>query len=143
MSINWKRGLFRLWLVFSILWLMGGGWLSLSAIKNSQDTSTAFSNFEAGVEKVESGKILPLDFLGPSHPPTPVTIKDATGKEREYFLKYTDEEEYGRLLWKRRTAKMSSVYAVVGTLAPPLLLLILGSAFFWILSGFRGKPPAA
>jgi hypothetical protein len=37
-SINWRRGLFRLWIAASIVWLVGGGVLSQEIVR--RDVST-------------------------------------------------------------------------------------------------------
>jgi hypothetical protein len=159
--MNIKRGLFRLWLVFSIFWIAGVGLLGADTIKADK--------WWKGNEWWEDP---PLAFL-------PVQCGDARGvKDKDYEAQQAFEpwniyrtpstacfytvENFRRLfpeykdlsredLSKKLYAKLDWAPAFDGdrfehtktvtsaALIPPLATLLCGSLIFWAFAGFSSK----
>jgi hypothetical protein len=100
--MKWQRGLFRLWLILSVCWLVAVGastWATLPEVP--------------GWAKEEKGDIV----QGSSS-------REFDPKEFEAFK--TSAE---------RTERIK--YAAVLAFAPPLIVVVLGAAFAWAITGFR------
>jgi hypothetical protein len=120
------RGLFRLWIVVSVIWIggvVGVTWGTFPPAEltdqevglNTRPTECdGKSNDECTAILTRLGKN-PFDAFDPPAPPP---------------------EAEPRYVSKRRSAIS---FAAVAALAPPLVLLILGGAFGWAFRGFRSE----
>jgi hypothetical protein len=97
MAFRVARGLFRLWLVLSVLWIGGVG--------------------------VMTWRTFPIDTWRAAPPPPAGYVLDPR------------PTSYIAALDKERCAAIQS--AILMALAPPALVLALGSALIWAFRGFR------
>lgn len=144
--MNWARGLFRLWLVVSILWVI---FVSLA-----MDTPEAISDYlgngfirtditssevslspigEDAFEAVVDGRSFEFE--------TPVTQQDSAAWAR---MLDSIAEEFNRTATlenarARREAGASILASILTAVLPPLLVFALGISLFWALSGFSGS----
>ncbi len=152
---NWKRGLFRIWFVLSILWVSLWGWLAISDwpdlplkgerfyIKHPDDNPTLEKvlTTETEEEFIKSVKIEgggdPTQFI--YWETTPLGYRTIIGK------KWTDERAKERLrfademITQQTNARQWEHLFNKGSVAViwPLAVLVLGSALAWAFSGFR------
>jgi hypothetical protein len=104
MAVRVARGLFRLWLVLSALWIGGVG--------------------------VETWQTFPVyEFILPSEAPD-----YRPPKPDEFDVNDFDKWVQARAATQRREALWM---AALKSLAPPVLILALGSALIWAFRGFR------
>jgi hypothetical protein len=110
MALRVARGLFRLWLVLSVLWIGGVGVVTWWTFPNKSNPDEFFAkrNPPSSLPR----KFDPDEFLSKGDP--------------EYFAQVVAEEQ-------RATIQFASVLALV----PPIFLLALGSALVWAFRGFR------
>jgi hypothetical protein len=113
MALRVARGLFRLWLVLSVLWIGGVAvvtWRSLP----------------------EDEFILPSE-RGPAAPST--GMFDDLIPKRETVRAFDPSKPYTKVREKERweAVRLASVVALL----PPAFLLALGSALVWAFRGFR------
>jgi hypothetical protein len=106
MSVRWGLGMFRLWVVISLLWLTCfGAFVVIDLRQNPVPMDPSIC------KEIETG-------------PTAIAVcekNQATGIEEA---------------WSRRENE------AVGLVVPPLILMVLGLAFRWVLLGFRSQPAA-
>ena len=123
------RGLLKLWVVLSVCWVLVIGastWstLRVDALVPVPDFATEGTNADSfkpvDPEEVRWGVSIPFDCLSddPRTPPRKCYLEDHS-KERA------------------RQIKTGAVLA----LAPPIVVLILGLAFAWVVKGFRHQQP--
>ena len=125
-SINLHRGLFRLWVVASLVWLVIVGVSVQDEIRRDVSTLTTESrrpprNLLAGQERQSLRKEelseLPAGFV-------PVSPK---GQVAPIPFRFSTTQR----------AQRNLVAAVSGLLLPPILAFALGWAALWIMKGFR------
>lgn len=132
-AMNWRRGLFRLWLVLSVLWIGVVGvitwwkfpvddWVVVSEEPDRNPPPPGFT-----VDKP------PFD---PSKPFTIVKPRPHEFDPDEYLASKRAEDM--RALTKERHSAIW--FASILALLPPALVLALGSALVW---AFRGFTPAS
>lgn len=152
--MNWRNGLFRLWLVLAVVWMAGGMYLTDHGYWRTQILN---ARAEASIEKAK------LDpDLDPNQDPFvaleeemkrrfaaaamelkrrqtgSVWIDDSTPYIDERSEAF--EESYGRYFRaEARLASLKREYRLRNFLVfvPPILILFLGLAFFWIRAGFK------
>jgi hypothetical protein len=123
------RGMFRLWLVASVLWVGGVGIVTLSKFSPS-DPWAAFNPQLAG---------LPPGFVldAPQHNPqsTTINVESPDGVIHQFPDGTTTEviEREMRVYWRNE----GMTHAAKVALIPPALMLVLGSALGWAFRGFR------
>jgi len=115
MATNTKRGLFRIWLVVTVLWLCPMLFLS------GQEYLVALQRSHEYWEVV----IRPPDYV----------LKDDGTKVATHFATPADGEAQSRA--DARDALMRGVLFAFGV---PLILLALGAGAIWAFSGFKPKP---
>lgn len=110
--MNWKRGLFRLWLVGSVIWIALGLYL--------------FSDKFTAMRDVE---VEPMDFIcRPSPCPPNIVNKYACLLYRDSDGRRSCTYEY---LSYRAADQRTRTWAVVGLIAPPIAVPLLGFLVFW------------
>jgi hypothetical protein len=146
--MNWRRGLFRLWLAVSALWLIvvallfypqvvspyiepqayiltNDGFLQLDNVSDSQDHDfkTAYQ-----IEIEFPNKVILF-----AKDDTPKPVLDTQSKSfYERYVKPRDAEV--------TTARWQSLERASATgLLPPLALILLGLVIGWIVSGFKSQ----
>lgn len=122
MSVNLHRGLWRSWIVFSVLWVLGSGIWGYSHYKD--DIALLRSEQEAPPEIVKCGAATD-DALRP--------LCDLQSEFRA-ALKKIDEPRY---LERRDEARSNLIRGGAIILAPPLVILLLIGTALWVVRGFR------
>jgi hypothetical protein len=109
MALRLARGLFRLWLVLTVLWVVG-----------------------VGVVTWSRPPVYDFDWVLPSELPT---IEEANKRLHEPF----DPDQYLREKRdeQRRAAIKAIWFASALAFLPPVFVLVLGSALVWAFRGFR------
>jgi hypothetical protein len=110
--LNYRRGLFRLWVILSVLWIAGVGLVSGSDVYLEFRKVAALDAARSRLREAEArpGEPLKPDELPPEANP---------------FLGF-ELDPWSSL---RRTGAVA--------LLPPLALLALGAALGWVFSGFQ------
>lgn len=150
MKVTWARGFFRVWMLFAVLWLIGGVAVGYGMIAtpyvptksismNNLGEATLYDTYgpqhRALLDAVEAGNAV-ASIVRPGY--VLYTSKTLTAEQLTGFLEQgRSAVEYyvNRETSARRT---SAIVTVLGwTLVPPLVLLALGWAIGWTLAGFR------
>ena len=116
--MNIKRGLFRLWIVFSVPWVVVGGALIWKDLSNQSAGNPENPYYDIQREGEVADKCK-------SDPPTTACIR-------------------ARLELLGHPAKMHSAdkdlsIRILGIFGPPVALLVLGLTGFWVIRGFRNQ----
>ncbi len=148
--MNWRRGLFRLWLAASFLWLVGVG--ALLQEETRRDVSILWAFRDVTEEILEAATSPEKDLLAESppppidlaerslNPPPPIDWVEELRKLEEPDISPCEELNIRRLIARytpHKAAKNGLVVAAFVLLLPPILAFALGWAGLWILRGFR------
>lgn len=124
--MNWKRGLFRLWLFVSLLWLVGAGSLAVlesSPVKEERRTPTAAESAECETQLLldapDSEGSLDFSSYG-----TPLDTTELTPLCSKHIFESV------------RVWKLPEWRVIAAILAVPGLVLGLGVATGWVALGF-------
>jgi hypothetical protein len=112
--MNWRRGLFRLWIVGSVLFVIVVASISYSGIKAEFDAVARAPKAVTDPKLIEQLEVAPWDTK-PFDPD-------------EYLARFDRPNPWASLGWVASIA--------VGI---PLAALILGSSLVWAFSGFAAK----
>jgi hypothetical protein len=113
--MNWKRGLFRLWLVIAVGWIAAATFLWWDDLTCSRCTVVNEAKKPAGYENTTS-------VLLPDGTPVAIQTLDHAAALRAARL----------FIWNEKGS------TILGTaLGPPIALLLLGYTLVWIGRGFR------
>ncbi len=126
LSIDWRRGLFRLWAVASFVWLVIAGAFVQEGIR--WDVSTLMTDRPAAEEWIDSRPLREQILRACRDEP-----RDKRGcrkKERS-----AEERKKARAQQAQR-AQVSLMFSAIVLLIPPVLLFALGWAGLWIMKGF-------
>lgn len=150
--MNWRKGLFRLWLVLAIVWITGGMYLTDHGYWRTQLLN---ARTEASIKKArldpDQDPFVALDEERKRRLTTAVAElkrRQAGSVGINSSTPYIDErskefeESYGPYF--RAEAYLASLkreYRLLNFLVfvPPILILFLGLAFFWIRAGFKPR----
>lgn len=154
-DINWRRGLLRLWLLFSVPWVIFFGYLTFN------ETKTYFErvNIEKKIRALKQGidndktplklpngiRIRLVDvisdkiFIELPHNEQKKALIDLNNK----FAKLDDNEQ-DQFLYALKTNDFSVykgdfIFFSYLTLLPPFLLLGIGTSIYWAFRGFSQK----
>lgn len=140
MALRIARGLFRLWLVLSVLWIGAVGTMTWSQFDVRFLSDEELRWFPAPIRPGE----VPPEF-DPSQPSTVETPAEAAreaalrarvGLPPDAAISYEDAVRADALLRRDQTFALVRSGAQVGLL-PPVLILVVGSSLIWAFRGFR------
>jgi hypothetical protein len=120
--MNFKRGLFRLWCVVSTLWFLLFGSLAIKDALTYLELKRDLAPFFARTESCDQW----LDVA-----------EDATSENKGCYITETESAIHTRV----RNALRSVEWELALALAVPLIILVLGSALYWAISGFKMRTP--
>jgi len=139
-SINFRRGLFRIWIVASVVWLVGGGAVWQKEIRRDVSTlMTAEPATDAVPDVASSWQDSPIVEEVPSPGKWELRAQQIERMNRGMSL----EELRASLVGPKdtrtpsRRAQDSLTFAASVILLPPIFAFALGWAGLWILRGFR------
>jgi hypothetical protein len=119
--MNLRRGLFRLWIVGSALWVLAVAFLSYSEIKAQFETVEAAATLKPVTEQVTDPEVIKRLPPGTLTPVTdPELIKQFEGK--------TTPDP-----WATLGERAGIAFGI------PLAVLALGSSLLWALGGFAAE----
>jgi hypothetical protein len=120
-SISWGRGFFRIWILLSVIWIIGAIWVEIYPPVHSGpppfDETRPFLKVVPGMKPMESL----AECRAAARRDPRVDLENCI----EYFQ---DEQSQTIHRYMRKTS-----WVVV----PPLALLFVGAAIGWALRGFR------
>ena len=149
--MNWARGFFRAWTVFTVLWV-GGFAISVMTDKYISDTVVYFSNgkiMKASYYSEEARELTKLESSGlflsgkfSENPEYTYYVKN-DGVSAEYAARNAGVDKFidddAQLIRDERFARNLNEFLTLG-LGIPALVLIAGTAVGWIFRGFSRKP---
>ena len=133
---NWSRGFFRLWVAFSLFWIMficGAAMVDVVRALRLPPEPPTFALAELEADKK----------CGPSRSPEQIECREEVG------FALTDQEKAAEETWRdayekqqERLDNLAPDLAVVLGLAvlPPLMLLLPGLVIAWVRRGFARTP---
>jgi len=165
-KVNVRRGAFRLWVVGSVLWVLGIGLVSVEGIQDAFKQRAEYDSFEKmlkddtplvpvlcgdarGQLHKDYDPIIPTGSPPPSARPNPF---DTCWYELKVYRRLYPEQhvlsddelfqktysDAGQQPPKPRPRPWSTVWeAVLDALAAPVVVLLVGAALFWALAGFK------
>lgn len=146
--MNIRRGLFRVWIVLSIAWIIAGVALNYQAIANPQlpdqvyvmkDANSGFFKLDNPFDQFDSSFVTAhsarIEF--PNNvslfPAKDVSEAVVRAQAAGFFERYSQPRE-SELSATRLATLSRSVPLIVG---PPLTLLALAAVVGWVVAGFR------
>jgi hypothetical protein len=162
--MNWRRGLFRLWIVGSVLFVIAVAFVSYSEIKKGFDETALQHYLEANTELLvpvlcgEARGVAGTDYTTQPGPwdiyakPNPFdNCWYVISKFRPLYPEYKDlsDKELSKKLHADLGVTIRDLpnpWVTLGVWASiafgvPLVVLILGSSLVWAFSGFATKRP--
>lgn len=151
-KISWSRGLLRLWAVLSII-EVGLVWTILIAdnldpyfpgysVMSNATGDYLYPNFSDDSRKLEAMNQAGVFSKAETSPPLNsaiFTVRGIPSDEQKLYLsraeKALKEKKVTYVSQRRWDAALSSLWAFV----PPAVVLVIGSLFYWALSGFKAK----
>lgn len=165
--MNWKKGLFRIWLVISVIWIVVVGFLSrpdfwyqrysqfrsdyLSVSENERNVDTSICK-QFDLRPWQKYADEPLTFSSPKQPIeimlacTKHLKSEKSDKDHSKILlanmgwSAKDFVEYGAKLGEMNLAYRELKASIIWLTIPPFVLLALGMAVAWAIAGFQRKP---
>ena len=133
---NWSRGFFRLWVAFSLFWIMficGAAMVDVVRALRLPPEPPTFALAELEADKK----------CGPSRSPEQIECREEVGfalTDQEMAAEETWREAYEKR--QERLDNLAPDLAVVLGLAvlPPLMLLLPGLVIAWVRRGFARTP---
>ena len=136
MRANWRRGLFRLWMVGTLIWLVG----AVIALRPDQQVGRYldFQHAEIGKTDTRTRQLVTLIRVHRVNGLAPDEIKtkllegsDLSGDSADRMI------ELEMLLSAKGHAKRQVILFLAIALLPPLILLALGGALSWATRGLQ------
>ena len=143
--MNWKQGLFRVWLVLSALWIAGVCVQAVPSVRKSLEAIYALDGL-AGLDlsKLTDAQMLRFSVLPPPPPGftldgSVVQFPDGGRLSLPQHIAKDAEEFIARCFWEQRWSRWWAAVSdrVLWGFLPPAALLFLGYALFWVSHGFR------
>lgn len=138
---NLKRGLFRLWIVVSALWLLAGGsftfitWKEVSSIKVQTEMNNA--SREKRVAELKAMPPNERERIGETL--YEVTLENSDKSTHTVVLSAKMLRETQELENSLNGSKQRLKETLLLTVVPPLALLGLGASLLWAFSGFKSR----
>jgi hypothetical protein len=121
MSIAWGHGFFRVWVLLSVVWIIGAIWVECNP--PVQSGPPQFDETLPYLKLTPDGKVMK------SLAECQAAAKQDPGVDLQNCVEYFRAEQ-SQAIWRY-------VKWVAWPLVPPLALLVFGVAVSWVLRGFR------
>ena len=135
-TMNWKRGLLRLWAVAAVLWVCVA-FYSNDTVQRVRDVQAHVALRAATLEKMSDAE---LERIASGHAITPTSLQDF----RKRYPEYNDMSDtaLAKALHVKFYSEASTIWPPLFDFAalafiPPVLLLALGYIGLWVGRGFR------
>lgn len=153
MRLNWRRGLFRIWLIVSVVWIgvvVAFAWQAVvepyvgtyAFIEGRGETAWEYTSGEASAARRAKGDGSLTEIAVDGAP----NITYFTSESGEVLIERMEKLAPLMLGFyeaqQTRNRPDTIVGAVLAALVPPIGALILGAALIWALSGFRKQSNA-
>jgi len=164
--MNFRRGLFRLWLLLSIFWIVGASALAIQSVTKEihqqkfqydailrdgrgwkEDWNRPFyelykSPREAGIPKfreISSEKLSEFEERAKKETVLIVEMPDSSRLYLDSALGKDDLSFLAKEFWDQRWSRWwhGSWHWILWAFVPPVLTLAIGFALFWVFRGFR------
>lgn len=155
MSIRWRRGFFRLWVLFAAVWLLVVGFFTVlgfnspsiggyyAFIEGYGDNPYEYGhqNFSYARDAEQLGKMHRID--SPQTSSIVFYLKHTDGVPWHYSASVADHYEKVAQPFYDQKATASRwqvvLYGLIWAVLVPAIVLSIGSAIAWALSGFFGR----
>jgi hypothetical protein len=146
--MNWRRGLFRLWLVFSILFVIGTAAVFYRDVRSEfEETARTWpGHLLVPVACSDARGKAGIDYEVFDDPSTTIKCWYQVPKLRTLYPEYNDltNDDLSNRLYKKAglamketAAPWTSVLKVIAiAIGGPLIILVVGAALMWSLAGF-------
>ena len=131
-SINWRRGLFRLWIAASLVWLLGAGAVMQKEIRSEVFWLTG----DAGEEVVPQHWTFDEVMTALRAADEAGNVEDAR-RLAVIAARLRVEPLLTQVGWARESAQERLIVLMIVLWLPPILLFALGWTGLWIVRGFR------
>ena len=134
--MDWQRGLFRLWVLCSITWIVLIGIIDWSALTSSRTASPAIDapSKSTGVLEQASTEFDPVVILKQGAEGRYIHILAKPDPFAGWEISHGSKFITGNLDKGMLGSKLEAVLTLI---VPPILFLIAGSAIPWMIRGFR------
>ena len=121
--MNWKRGLFRIWLLITVLWVA----ILVSVARPDRIVSTYWEHYQTASDASERlAELQEKVFLNLS-------------EEKQNALENATQLRLDAAKILLGYARSDLVSFGFGAIIPPAILFVFGAALFWVLRGFRAQ----
>lgn len=131
---NWQRGALRLWVVASLVWMVGMGWYQYQAV--SKEPSSSFTiqfSEESGIKLESNSELLDADpadcesYFGESNIPRKFSA-----------LMFKDRDDcIEKLAAIHQEYNIAQIKRALPVFVPPLLVLLMFPIIGWVRRGFK------
>lgn len=143
--MNWSRGLFRLWLVISAIWIIAAllvtqTFEAVGDYLNGQSLRTNVISSELSVSPVEND-VVTVTFEGRAFVIETAGVQPSQGDEWSEFLRAAAllvNQDAAINNAQRRRTKADILNGMWIATLPPLAMLLLGTSLLWAMRGFSG-----
>jgi hypothetical protein len=129
-KVNWKKGFFRLWVIFSLLWMIlifSFG----SLIGHIRDYAIAYSSYTTTSSKVGEW----VDAPKLTDEAVPDWARELSSKNRK--LSEISDLPVPPKEWLLNDRRDSLIKILLAGFAPPIFGLVLWFAIAWVVKGFK------
>jgi len=136
-SVNWRRGLFRIWIAASVVWLVGAGAVMQSGIRRDVSTLSRHAGEEPLSAAVNKRVYELMEATKQAKAALDLEAVEAYERDLSELAESLVVNAEERIKRKQRAAQYSLMLSASLLFLPPILLFALGWAGLWILRGFR------
>lgn len=152
--MNWRAGLFRVWLVLSATWLIFGVWISWVDFDVRLEKRAYYftkgdefyhqspsvlefgsAEYKSALKTARKGRYEIIDVPPNAELFVSADLSDREKKKQSSTIHNINKHIYNNKWWDE--IQETVVAYVQGFLVPPLILFAFGSSLLWALRGFR------
>lgn len=150
-ELNWRRGLFRMWIVLSITWVFGFAALTytkyvefvrvenqIKVFLEDDNLSDMKINETINIKQAEWNRKFSEKLKEKSLKNKSIDEILTEPADKELFDLTKSDKQLAELLKYSRLKKLTQHYAYL-TIIPPIIFFVIGYALLWVLSGFLLK----
>jgi len=150
--VNWRKGLFRLWIVISVFWIISVVVLNISEYNEASKKESRVKRIVSEINDPEKALKKIKEEFPELRQKLMIVYFASPARSKEELKKLSDEElvellneEYKIILsnlkmtcdYFEKNRKNTLYYIILLSIIPPILLMAIGSSIYWALRGFR------